>query len=328
MNVVGNQLRDRRRSALLLPLLLMLVVPSVIKTAHSTLSVPRISFDAESALAGMLGTNAEVARFSERSDFVRTRVGQRTSIFLARDGDLSVLSSALLSVDRYFVDWAPSTKSFLERVASSDGRPDVISDRNSEEVLRLTTGADYFTASRAGNLTHLLAPPCIAGNCPEIEPDDVCMAWGSCRPRSTSIPLELVPDASFSPISVWNAWDVKVNTGFSYPEEDGAWITGHHARLTFTDVAANTVRISLYPLLPPEWTHIDISVLTDTNATPIRLSDGITTIDLPVKPNAWNEVVFRCDTLHRPSQVGLGEDQRLLCAKVVGFEPISPALTP
>ena len=183
-------------------------------------------------------------------------------------------------------------------------------------------GSDYFIASRAANLTHLLAPPCIAGNCPGVEPNDVCMSWGSCRPRSTPEPLELVPDSSFTPVTPWTDWNVKVNTGFSYPEDDGAWLTGHHARLTFDNVPTDTVRVSLYPFLPPEWTHIDISILTDSEATPIRLNDGVTTVDLPIKANTWNELVFRCDTLHRPSELGLGEDQRPLCAKVLGFEPI------
>ena len=328
MNMVGNKFRDRKHSALLLLFFVIPVVLGVFSSAKTTLSEPRTSFDAGSTLSGILGTNEEVNRFDERSDFVRTRAGQRTSIFLARDGDLSVLSGAFLSVDRYFVDWAPSTTSFLERLASSEGRPDVISDRGAEEIFRITSGADYFTASRAASLTHLLAPPCIAGNCPGIDPDDVCMAWGSCRPRSTPTPLELVPDTSFRPIAAWSAWGVAVNTGFSYPEDDGAWITGHHARLTFTDVADDTVRIALQPFLPPDWTHIDISVLTDTNAIPIRLNEGITIIELPIKPNTWNELVFRCDTLHRPDQVGLGEDQRLLCAKVLGFEPISSGPTP
>jgi len=328
MNVAGNQLQHRRHFALLLALLVISVVPSVVKSAHLTLSKPRMSFDAGSAFSGMLGTDAEVTRLDGRSQFVRTRTGQRNSIYLARDGDLSVLSGAFLSIDRHFVDWAPSTPTFLDRVAGSDGRTDVISDRNAQEILQITAGSDYFIASRAANLTHLLAPPCIGGNCPAIEPDDVCMAWGSCRPRSTPTPLELDPDSSFSPITVWNTWDVKVNTGFSYPEDDGAWITGHHARLTFTDIAADTVRISLYPFLPPEWTHIDISVLTDSTATPIRLNEGITTIDLPIKPNTWNELVFRCDTFHRPSELGLGEDERPLCAKILGFEPIASGSTP
>jgi hypothetical protein len=98
----------------------------------------------------------------------------------------------------------------------------MISDLTVDELRERVGGTDYFIASRAANLTHLLAPPCIAGNCPGVEPNNVCMSWGSCRPRSTPEPLELVPDSSFSPVAPWSDWNVKVNTGFSYPEEDGA----------------------------------------------------------------------------------------------------------
>ena len=304
---------------------MLVTLPSAIPTGLSTIRENSVEFADGGPLRGMRGTEQLVGRLQGASDFTANRLGPRSAVFLAADGYLSVSSGQYRSIDAFFVSWDSNIPRLVERVAE---RPDVISDHDEERLVELTNGSDYFLASRAADLSHLLAPPCIAGNCPEIKPDDVCMAWGSCRPRSTPTPLELVPNTSFSPVTPWNAWDVKVNAGFSYPENDGAWITGHHARLTFTDVAADTVRISLYPFLPPEWTHIDVSVLTDTNAVPIRLNDGITTIDLPVKPNAWNELVFRCDTLHRPSQVGLGEDQRLLCAKVVGFEPISPALTP
>ena len=322
LSTFGSLFNNKRYFAFTLVLFILPVLLSALKSANMTLGEPRTALGEETIWYGMMGTKSEVERLKEREHFVRTRVNSGSSIFLANDGDLSVLSGSFQSTDRYFVDWTFLTPSLLERSAGPGGRPGVISDRTVGELLRLANGTDYFIASRSANLTHLLAPPCIAGNCPGIEPNDVCMSWGSCRPRSTPASLELVPDSSFTPVTPWTDWNVKVNTGFSYPEDDGAWITGHHARLTFDIVPTDTVRVSLYPFLPPEWTHIDINILTDSEATPIRLSDGITTIDLPVKANTWNELVFRCDTLHRPSELGLSEDQRLLCAKVVRFEPI------
>ena len=319
-NVIGVGLLSRSHRVLALFLLVIPLVPSVVQSARSTLSVPRIPYGSENVLDGMLGTSKEVEDFERKSAFVLGRVGPRDSVFLTADGDLSVIAGEFRSADPYFVDWAPSTPSLLERVRE---RPDIVSNRIFSELSRITIGTDYFIASRRANLTHLLAPPCIAGNCPGIEPNDVCMSWGSCRPRSAPDPLELTRNTSFSPVGLWGDWNVKVNGGFSYPEDDGAWITGHHARLTFDNTPTDTVRISLLPFLPPEWTHIDINILSDTEATPIRLNDGITTIELPVKANTWNELVFRCDTLRRPNEYGLGADGRLLCAKVVGFEPVS-----
>jgi len=322
LSALEAQFSDKRLFTLPLLLFVLPVVPSVVKSANMTLQEPRIPFAEETIWSGMMGTESEVERLEQREYFVRERVNSGSSIFLTSDGDLSVLSGAFQSTDRYFVDWTFLTPSLLDRSSGPDGRPTVLSDREPLRLLKAIEGTDYFIASRAANLTHLLAPPCIAGNCPGIEPNDVCMSWGSCRPRSTPEPLELVPDSSFTPVTPWSDWNVKVNTGFSYPENDGAWLTGPHARLTFANVPTDTVRVSLYPFLPPEWTHIDISILTDSETTPIRLKDGVTTIDLPVKANTWNELVFRCDTLHRPSELGLGPDERLLCAKVVGFEPI------
>jgi len=319
LSMLGIRMPSNRRFFVILVVLVAPTLPSVVLTAQKTLEEPRSSFVGSGFLTGMLGTDQELRQIETRSEFALARISQRHSIFLAADGDLAVLSGTFGSYDAFFVDWAPSTPRFVERI---DERPDVLSDRELPRLVKAIEGSDYFIASRAANLTHLLAPPCIAGNCPGVEPNDVCMSWGSCRPRSTPEPLELVPDSSFSPVAPWSDWNVKVNTGFSYPEEDGAWITGHHARLTFDNAQTNTVRVSLYPFLPPEWTHIDINILTDSEATPIRLKDGVTTIDLPVKANTWNELVFRCDTLHRPSELGVGADERLLCAKVVGFEPI------
>jgi hypothetical protein len=306
--------------------MLVVILPMIVVLGVRTLAKEREPHRAGPLLEGMLGEPEEVAYFETRYQFVVSRPpGDGSALFLAKDGDLSVLTGHYRAVD---ADWALGNVGARTLPERTEQRHSIISDLSVEELIDRVGGTDYFVASRAANLTYLIAPPCIQGNCPEIKPDDVCMAWGSCRPRSTPTPLELAPDTSFSPVTPWNAWDVKVNTGFSYPENDGAWITGHHARLTFTDVTADTVRISLYPFLPPEWTHVDISVLTDTNAVPIRLNDGVTTIDLPVKPNAWNELVFRCDTLHRPSEVGLGEDQRPLCAKILGFEPVASGSTP
>ena len=324
LSAFGSLFGDNRYFALSLLLFILPVVPSALQLAHLTLEKPRTALAEETIWHGMMGTESEVQRLEERERFVRTRVNSGGSIFLANDGDLSVLSGSFQSMDRYFVDWSSSTPSLLERSDGPGGRPDVISDRTVDELLRLANGSEYFIASRAANLVHLLAPPCIAGNCAGIQPTEVCMSWGSCRPRSVPEPLELVPDSSFTPVTPWSDWNVKVNTGFSYPEEDGAWITGHHARLTFDNVPTDTVRISLYPFLPPEWTHIDINILTDSAATPIRLN-GVTTIDLPVKTNTWNELVFRCDTLHRPNELGLGADERPLCAKILGFEPVPSA---
>ena len=300
-------------------LALLVTVPAALATGTSTIEKNSTSFQDIDLLDGMRGTDDSVQKIEGIRFFSNTRIGDRSAVFLASDGYLSIATGAYRSLDQFFISWDTSVPAFVYRVTE---RPDVVSDHDREKLTALISGSDYFLASRTENLTHLLAPPCIAGNCPGIEPNDVCMSWGSCRPRSAPEPLELVPDSSFSPVTPWSDWNVKVNTGFSYPEDDGAWITGHHARLTFDNVPTDTVRVSLYPFLPPEWTHIDINILTDSEATPIRLNDGVTTVDLPIKANTWNELVFRCDTLHRPSELGLGADERLLCAKVVGFEPI------
>jgi len=300
--------------------MLLIILPMTMFLGARTLAEVRVPHRSGPLLEGMLGEPEEVDFYEARYNFVVPRTfGPSRALFIANDGDLSVLTGKYRALDP---DWGVAnifTPSLSERTST---RPTVISDLGVDELMERVGGTDYFIASRAANLTHLLAPPCIAGNCPGVEPNDVCMSWGSCRPRSTPEPLELVPDSSFTPVTPWSDWNVNVNTGFSYPEDDGAWITGHHARLTFDNVPTDTVRVSLYPFLPPEWTHIDISILTDSEATPIRLNVGVTNIDLPVKANTWNELVFRCDTLHRPSELGLGEDQRPLCAKVLGFEPI------
>ena len=317
MDIVSG---STRFTLLAMASMLAIILPMTVFLGIRTLAEEREPHRAGPLLEGMVGAPEEVNYFETRYQFVVSRPpGDGSALFLAKDGDLSVLTGKYRAVD---ADWALGNVGAPTLPERTPSRPSMISDLTVDELMERVGGTDYFIASRAANLTHLLAPPCIAGNCPGVEPNDVCMSWGSCRPRSTPEPLELVPDSSFTPVAPWSDWNVKVNTGFSYPEDDGAWLTGHHARLTFDNVPTDTVRVSLYPFLPPEWTHIDINILTDSEATPIRLNAGVTTIDLPIKANTWNELVFRCDTLHRPSELGLGADQRPLCAKVLGFEPI------
>jgi hypothetical protein len=319
MSTFGARFHNVRHFYLMLVLVATPVLVSALLTGRSVLNEPRVPHTSSGLLSGMLGTADEVIFENEVRNFIARRVTQ-PAIFLSPNGGLAIASGTFGSIDPYFIDWSKSTPLLVERVRE---RPEIVSDRDLPILIQATGGTDYFVASRNSNLIHLLAPPCIAGNCSGIEPNDVCMSWGSCRPRSTPEPLELVPDSSFNPVTPWTDWNVKVNAGFSYPEDDGAWITGRHARLTFDNVPTDAVRVSLYPFLPPEWTHIDINILTDSEATPIRLNNGVTTIDLPVKANTWNELVFRCDTLHRPSDLGLSADERPLCAKILGFEPIT-----
>jgi len=106
--------------------------------------------------------------------------------------------------------------------------------------------------------------------------------------------------------------------GFGVPEEDGTWIAALRATLLFElEVPAASIDIFVYPLLSATLPERPISVTTAEGIFEFTLTGGGQWISAPLRDEISHEVILKCDTIESPLDLGLGPDQRKLCAKVI-----------
>ena len=106
--------------------------------------------------------------------------------------------------------------------------------------------------------------------------------------------------------------------GFGVPEEDGTWIAAVRSNLLFeVETSAASIDIFVYPLLSPALPERPISVTTAEGIFEFTLTGGGQWISAPLRADLSHEVILKCDTIDSPLDLGLGPDQRKLCAKVI-----------
>jgi hypothetical protein len=107
--------------------------------------------------------------------------------------------------------------------------------------------------------------------------------------------------------------------GFGVPEDDGTWVAAIRADLNFEveEVPASTVDLYLFPLLSAALTERPISITTAVGVTEVRLTGGGQWVTAPLSQDLAQQVVIKCETVDSPLDLGLGPDQRKLCAKLI-----------
>ena len=106
--------------------------------------------------------------------------------------------------------------------------------------------------------------------------------------------------------------------GFGVPEEDGTWIAAVRSNLLFElDGDASSIELFFYPLLAPSLPERPITVTTSEGIFQFLLTGGGQWVSGDLSPGASHEVIIKCDTIDSPLDLGLGPDQRKLCAKLL-----------
>lgn len=107
--------------------------------------------------------------------------------------------------------------------------------------------------------------------------------------------------------------------GFGIPEDDGTWIAAIRSNLLFEIDAASASSIELFffPLLAAELPTRPVSISTSAGVTDAVLTGGGQWVSAPLSSDPFHEVVIKCETIDSPLDLGLGPDQRKLCAKLI-----------
>lgn len=107
--------------------------------------------------------------------------------------------------------------------------------------------------------------------------------------------------------------------GFGVPEDDGTWIAAIRSELFFevTDPQVGSIDVYLFPLLSSVLTERPISLSTPAGVTDAILTGGGQWVSAPLPPGGAHEVLIKCESIDSPLDLGLGPDQRKLCAKLL-----------
>lgn len=107
--------------------------------------------------------------------------------------------------------------------------------------------------------------------------------------------------------------------GFDAPESDGTWIVAHHARILFEVDSGSPQRVTLnfYPFLSGEVTTRQLEVRSSADVLSVSLVDGINTVAVALDGDREQAVDINCFTVDSPLNLGVGSDQRTLCAKLI-----------
>jgi len=249
------------------------------------------------------------------------------TLFYVYDYDLpSLLGHRLLPDEHVIADRGFIRSTLASRLTT---RPALIVDNWDPHMQSLAPiddfvrGTDYFVSARNPFRVVLLAPPCINGSCDGIDPNEVCMAWGSCRPRSfrseeapavelpvgeyldadAVVPVEVF-DEGFSTDQRSGRWTVDRLSGDPALVESPAkvwigerWITGQRAVLRFSSGhSATPVGLELTFRASPG-REVDVHILTTAQQRSVVVEDSDTSVDLMLDANSVQEIIVRCENL-------------------------------
>jgi hypothetical protein len=249
-----------------------------------------------------------------------------SAIFYVYDNDLTSLFGHRPNAAPNILHGNVFTRSTLTEKLSS--RPPLVVDHWDPDLRSLAPvedfihGTDYFLSSRSTSRVVLLAPPCVNGSCAGVDPNEVCMAWGSCRPRSfrtegpdeIELPAGIYLDAdTVIPIGVFDEgfssdqrsgrwfvdrlagnpvlveWPAKVSVG-------ERWITGQRAVLRFTSgESATPTRMDLVFRTSPS-REVEVHVLTTAQKKSVTVGGKDTKVQVLLDANSVQEVVIRCES--------------------------------
>lgn len=116
---------------------------------------------------------------------------------------------------------------------------------------------------------------------------------------------------------------VGLEIGFADSEADGTWITSSLASLRFQvtgESAPRNLSLAVFPFTSEAFPTREISVVTSKGTSSFTLSSGGQIIQVNLDGSARQLVSIRCHLIGSPVDLGLGDDVRDLCVKLMWFE--------
>jgi hypothetical protein len=107
--------------------------------------------------------------------------------------------------------------------------------------------------------------------------------------------------------------------GFDTPEPDGTWIVDIESRIVFEARTGSPkiLEFKFYPFLFEELAERDIEIRTSVGVEVASLIDGVNTISVALDGGRRQIVEVKCTRVDSPRDLGLGADERTLCAKLL-----------
>lgn len=107
--------------------------------------------------------------------------------------------------------------------------------------------------------------------------------------------------------------------GFDAPEPDGTWIVDIESRIVFEARTGSpkSLELKFYPFLFEELAERDIELRTSVGVEVASLIDGVNTISIALDGGRRQIIEVKCTRIDSPRDLGLGADERTLCAKLL-----------
>jgi hypothetical protein len=112
-----------------------------------------------------------------------------------------------------------------------------------------------------------------------------------------------------------------METGFGLPEADGTWIESRQASLVIEPPAgaSRSLTLFVYPLLGEGKTSRSIAVSSGSESVSADLTGGGQEVVVRLGGTGTQVIEISCDSLDSPAELGLGPDERSLCAKLISI---------
>ncbi len=114
-------------------------------------------------------------------------------------------------------------------------------------------------------------------------------------------------------------------SGFDRPEPDGTWIVKKEAVIVLepAEGSASEMTLLLYPLLSDQKPSRRVSISTSAADVDAVLTGGGQEVTVGLVGRGSEEILIQCESLDTPMRLGLGPDERPLCAKLISIQ-LSP----
>ena len=140
--------------------------------------------------------------------------------------------------------------------------------------------------------------------------------------RRVAIEGPLVPLAQ--PVEVDESFPPDgLEIGFADSDADGTWVTASLASLRFQVTGDNSPRnlaLAVYPFTPEAFPTREIQVVTSRGPSSFDLSSGGQIVQVKLDGSPSQLVTIRCRLIGSPAELGLGDDVRQLCLKLIWIQ--------
>ena len=111
--------------------------------------------------------------------------------------------------------------------------------------------------------------------------------------------------------------------GFADSDADGTWVTSSLANLRFQvmgDSSPRNLALAVYPFTPEAFPTREIQIATSRGSSSFDLSSGGQIVQVKLDGSPSQLVTIRCRLIGSPAELGLGDDIRQLCLKLIWIQ--------